>query len=357
LTNLQPTYGNFKLQGKVQGLKRTWAFSDDSTKNGFPQHRLQFSVKTNEDNIVDVRLEGLGFENIRITPKDRNDKTKTDIKRGELIPEDHEVFMGVTVGLTQDDEGNNILENYDQYDAAKVVHEKLQDGDLVYIGGRNEYNMYTNRNGEEVINGNLSINRIFTSKRGFNPEAEDFEEMSAFDQFIVLNAVDLDKKTKKAHVSAFVLARSFGEMQVIPYHFWIDGKTNAGLAKKLSDLPFGTQIKVSGKIHSQPIYAEVEAQEVNTDPGWGEFPTGFTPRQNEGGKRITGVDKSLEITRGYPETLEEAKYTQEDLFPPEQEQDDSENPFAEKKEDKKEEDVWGTGDSADDPFKVDEDTF
>lgn len=339
MAELQPTYGNFKLQGVVQGLERDFSFNDDATKNGFPRHQLRFDVKTSEDNIVRVELTGMGFEKVRITPTDRNDKSTEDIKRGEETPEGWEVFMGVSTGLEQDEEGKNIILSQDQYDAAKYIHDNLKDGDMVFIGGRNEFSQYTNNAGEDVVNERLMINRIYHSNKSF--EDEGYEEVSSYNQTIILNDIDLDKKSKKAYISAYVVAKDFGELKTIPVQYWIDGEKYLGLIKNLKKLPFGTQVRVEGKVHSRPIYQEVE----EVDDSWGE-------RMTEPRNVISGVDKSMEITFANPSTIEEAKYTEEDLFPEPSVEEEKDNPFQDNKVDDSGD--WGksqesNSDSSEDP--------
>ncbi|WP_226035730.1 hypothetical protein [Aquibacillus saliphilus] len=351
MAELQPTYGNFKLRGTVQGLTNSkFSFNDDDTKNGFPQHQLKFSIKTSDDNVVKVELRGFKFDKIRIQPIDRDDNRQDEVARGETIPDGWNVFMGVTTGLELDDDGKvkrdkdgkTVSQSMDQYDAAKYIHENLKDGDTVFVGGRNEFSMFDSQQGEKIINCKKSINKIYLSDNSIDVDEEGFEELSSFDQNVIINGVDVDKKEKKAYISAYIIAKDFGEIKTVPETFWINGEEYSSLISKLKKLPFGSQIKVSGNIHSRPVYQDVQ---VDVDDGWGEKPVGFQPQQNQ--KSVSGVDKSFEITRGYPETIEERKYSQKDLFPPEEKNgnQDEGNPFKQQEDNN---DDWGKSPNSDD---------
>ncbi len=114
------------------------------------------------------------------------------------------------------------------------------------------------------------------------------------------------------------------------------------LGKNLSKLKFGTQMKFEGNLLSTVTYEE---QEEETDE-WGSSPSGYEKRS------IKNVEKSYEITKGLPETMEEEKYTDED-FVKDDGNNDKDNPFKNDVEEGNSE--WGSepnsdgGDSSD-PF-------
>jgi len=341
MAELQRTYGNFKVYGEVQGLKRKYAFKDEPTKSGnYPKHELNFNVKTSKDNIVSVQLDGLDFGNVRITPQDRDDKQTKDLDRTpnvyDNIPEDWQVMMGVNVGLEQNDDGENIKKEMDSFDAAKYIYENLNDGDVVFISGRLEINAYTNRNDEKVVQMQHVISRIYKSNKEFDPSVEDFKEVSSFDQNLIINDVDLDKKEMKAYVHSYLVYNK--DKDFVPFTFWVDGNKNAKLGSNLSKLKFGTQMKFEGNLLSTVKYRE------ETDE-WGSSPSGYEKRS------IDGVDKSYEITKGLPETMEEEKYTEDD-FVKEDPNSGKENPFANDAQENSNE--WGSSPNEDnqkDPFE------
>jgi len=344
MAELQRTYGNFKVYGEVQGLKRNYAFNDQPTKSGYERNHVKFDVKTSEDNIVTVELQGMDFGNVRITPRDREDKQYKDLDRTDKvydeIPEDWQVMMGVNVGLEQDDKGENIKVEKDSYDAARYIYENLNDGDVVFISGRLEVNAFTNRNDEQVVQMQHVISRLYKSNKEFDPSAEDFQELSSFDQNLIINDVELDKKEKKAWVHSYLVYNR--DKDFVPFTFWVDGNKNVKLGKNLSKLKFGTQMKFEGNLLSTVTYEE---QEEETDE-WGSSPSGYEKRS------IKNVEKSYEITKGLPETMEEEKYTDED-FVKDDGNNDKDNPFKNDVEEGNSE--WGSepnsdgGDSSD-PF-------
>ncbi|MCA1021518.1 hypothetical protein [Halobacillus litoralis] len=337
MTELQRTYGNFRLRGEVQGLQRKYAFQDEPTRTGWDKQELRFDVKTSEDNIVTVQISGIKFDNVRITPKDRDDKRTEDLAYSEdvydEIPEDWEVFMGHKVGLEQGEDGKNIQKEFTNYDAARYIYENLEDGDHVFIVGNLNINAYTNRQGENIVRMDHEIKNIYKSNNEFDPTAEDFEEVSAFDQQLILADVNLDKKEKKAYVTAYLVHDK--DKNFASFQFWVDGNKYAKFAKNLSKLPFGTFLKVEGNLLSTVTYTQQE--EESDDDGWGESPSGYEKRA------IKNTEKSYEITKALPDTIEKEKYTEEDFV----KEEASDDPFSDE-----EPGEWGDAkeSSDDDPF-------
>lgn len=343
MAELQPTYGNFTLRGQVVWLDRNNAYDESTSGNGYLYRRIRFGVKTEEKNIVQVELFQTKFDTVTLQNKETKQRDK-EVPYGEHhnLPEGYQLFMPIHLGIEQDEEGNNIKKQLIPFDAIKYIKENLKNGDTVFIFGSPRFSEYTNRDGNMISQVSFEPRGIYLTSTPF--EDEEFEGQSTFEQTIVLNALDLDKKVKKAYVSAFVIVRDFGELKTIPVQFWIDGNKYLGLIKNLQKLPFGTEIRVEGRIHSKPVYTEVE----EVDDSWGE--RSFSTTQQV----ISGVDKSMEITFANPNTIEESKYSHEDLFPPQAEDDSSEdNPFKETEENSD----WGVPadkssetDDEDDPF-------
>lgn len=337
MAELQPTYGNFVLRGYVKGLKRDKAYVEETSNSGFAYRRLNFSIQTSENNEVPVSLFGGKFDEVTIQPKDKEKRRDSNNRKrvpyqediDEKLDKDHEVFMGINIGLEKDEEGKNIRKVKFAYDAAKYIKEHLKDGDYVFINGGLRFRKYTNVEGEELTQLEYEIRSIFNS----DPEKhKDSPEMSSFDQFVVINGGELNKKEKVAYISALIIADKEGT--IVPYEFIVDGTKYPKLGKKLVEVPFGSLIKVEGKIHHRVIREEIEQED---DDSWGETPAGLEKREV-----ITDVFRQLEITNALGSTYEKEKYTHEDLFPPV----NKDNPFED-----------DSDDDANNPFNTDDDPF
>jgi hypothetical protein len=352
LTNLQPTYGNFRVKGIVQGLGRTNALRTGETKaKGIPYKSISFNIQTNHDqqtgvkNIVPVSLFAMKYDEVTITPKDRDKKDRERIQWTDdvydNIPEDWEVFMGTHVGLKQEN-GENVRQILTPYDAISEIQGELKDGDVVFISGRVSYSLYTPQNGETVTQQEFEIQRIYKSNDEMKFDNPEFEEVSSFDQTLIVVDKELDKPNKRLNVQARIVTNKDG--QFVNYPLYVHLENQKALALNVhKNFTFGSEVKVKGVIHSTVEVQESAPVEVDE---WGEAPAGYN-----GGNTVTSVVKELEITQADKASFTKDKYKQEDF---EKQISEDPSPFDEKPSGG---DEWGTGESSssnDDPFGDDD---
>jgi len=355
-TNLQPTYGNFKVRGIVSGLQSDYAFIEKTSDSGFTHRTLKFNVKTSPDNIVQVKLWAGKFDKLKITTSDRDDDREdqyldyTDDVYNN-IPEGYEPFMGVSIGLTQNDEGKNVTVKRAGFDAVKEIYDNLKDGDVVFVKGRNKF-----RKHNENIYEELEINGIFHSTANMDFESEEFEELSAFDQTVVLVDGELDKNTKRANLTTYIITDKEGTFVQYPFHVDANkGKKYANMGKKLAKFPFGTQIKLVGNLLRTVEYEDVDdsLDEDDDDDLMADRPKGYE-KQNKNKQGIKNVIKEFEVTGAFSESIIEEKYSEDDFIP----QKDNDNPFENDVNEGNDNDLMGEdpfsnsgeGNSDEDPF-------
>jgi hypothetical protein len=326
MTNLQPTYGNFQVRGKIVGLEKENAYREGTTVDGKEYRSIRFGVKTSEENVVYVELFGMERDEVTIAHKDDN-KNRKQIhwaERFEDLPEGYRLFMPVTVGL---DKRKDLTE----YDAVEYIRKNFKDGDSVFIRGSMNY-----REWKEETQVTHSIRSIWKSKKEIDFEDEKFEETNDFEQEIIFVGKEYDKENDKLYISTYIVTNKNGDF--LPYNFTIypnkTVKSSSGkesklekLAKKLAKFKFGTTIKVAGRIQNRVETVEIEVEE---DDEWGVTPPSL--------RAATKIISELEIQRAFPETLIEKRYKEEDFIKPVEEEDD--NPFANDDGD----DEWGASD-------------
>jgi len=343
-TNLHPTYGNFKVRGIVSGLGSNYAFQEKETNNGFVHREVKFNVKTSPDNIVQVKLWAGKFDKLKITTEDRDDDREDQFLEYtddvyEKIPEGYEPFMPVTIGLYgQNEEGKNTSVKRGGFDAVKEIYDNLKDGDVVFVKGRNKFRKHNENTYEE-----LEINGIYHSNANMDFESEEFEELSAFDQTVVLVDGELDKNTKRANLFTYIITDKEGTFIQHPFHVDASkGQKFANMGKKLTKFPFGTEIKLVGNLLRTVEYEDEQDTPEEDDDLMADRPTGYEKRNNNNKPAIKGVVKEFEVTGAFSKTIIEGKYSEDDFM----KQSDPSNPFNDDNQGEDNGDLMGK-----DPFK------
>jgi hypothetical protein len=125
--------------------------------------------------------------------------------------------------------------------------------------------------------------------------AEEYKEDAVFEQEIVINSIEEDKKENKLMVNALTIA--YGN-KINPAYFEVNTETaNPSFVKNARTLKYGDYLKVNGVIHFRAVQKEIQE-----DDGWGT-------KVNT----TTTYYKNLEITGAYGETLDKKKYKEDDL--------------------------------------------
>lgn len=335
MAELQPTYGNFTLRGQVVWKDRPNAYVEDVSSSGYPYRRIRFGVKTDDKNIIQVELFQTKFDDVMLQNIETRELDKR-VKYGEHynLPEGYRLFMPINLGLEQDENGENIKKQLIPYDAIKYIDNELNNGDTVFIFGSLRFSEYK-RDGNITPQVTFEPRGIYLASTKYDDEG--FEGESVFNQEIILNRTEIDKKKGRLLVTAYIVNDKKGNF--VTHNFYIDANKYKKFAMNVHKLKFGTKLKVEGYIHHT-----VEEQEVEQDDAWGESPT----------KAITNIVKELEITRAEKPKKEDVGFYKEDDFVKKMEEDKEsieDNPFASDSEDD-----WGDSsdlsddDSFDDPF-------
>lgn len=339
-SKLTQTKGSFTLKGIVSGMTNQYAFREDEVKNGKNKGKtyraIRFMVQTSLTNKIPVEMFGMELDYVYPYKKGKKGEKGHTIrnhpfsKRNDL-PAGY-TLIGINVGLEQDEKGKNIRQSLVDFDAVEYIYDNLNDGDSVYLTGELQFTSYVNSDGEEVDQTKYIIKQVFHEKNPIDLEAEDFEEVCAFEQEIVFTGSEVVKEDKSVIVRGYTV--SYGDkFSVAEFVIRPDGdkdiektaKTFAG--KKIK---FGDTMKVFGMCLNKAETVEVEVEKNEDDMFGGKKPKGLEKNA------ITTYTTELQVTGA--SDYKGAVYTEDDFVVEEEEElvsndaTNTEDPFADDEE-------------------------
>lgn len=328
---LEQTLGKFKVIGKVTRIDKDGAFKEevlnkpDNKNHGKVYRSLRFGVKTSPTN--EVFVQGFAFEPEEVFLWNSKKREENPNYKGERIPfetwkeqqdelrEQGYAILQSRIGLDYDEGGKLRTRGLPLFVALKEIYEGLDNGDDVVVEGSIRYSRYKNRDGQEVEQKTLSIEKVYKLSKEIDFESSEFEEISYFEQEMVFVDADLDKKEKKAYVTGRIIDynENFNDYQFVVNFTDEEGNIDPAmlkLAEAMSKkMKFGDLINVFGDITNRAVVEEVESvdddDDLITKLGGKQKPKhaqGYTITNYISEMSIYGVDK-----------WEEGKYNEEDF--------------------------------------------
>lgn len=277
-TNLKQTKGIFKVIGQVTRIDRDGAYNqgvgERGKRAGETYRSLRFGVKTSETNEITVSM--FAYEPEKVFLWNSEKKKNDDNYKGDRIPfgqweeqqdelrEQGYAILDVRVGLEHDEKGKLKTKGLPAYVASEEIYDSLENGDSVVVEGEIRYSKYINRNGEEVEQKTHAIKKVFKIK-DVDFHADDFEEVTYFEQEMVFIDADNDKKEGKTYVIGRTIdyLGNYQDSQFIIDYNNEDGDGHDEDMKKLATafekrMKFGDLINVFGDTLNRVIVEEVE---------------------------------------------------------------------------------------------------
>jgi single-stranded DNA-binding protein len=355
---LTQTKSGFKFAGIVEGMNDN-SYNEGTIQQGKNEGKsyrsVRFRVRTNTNNALSVEL--FGMEQDYVYPYKQGKKGENGKRaKGETkkipfedrndLPEGYHL-IGVSVSLQKEVDAKGkekvIRENLVDYDAVDAIYNNLSDGDSIYVAGEVQISEYEDRNGEVQKQAKYIIKSINLQKKPIDFNAEDFEELNAFEQEIVFVGADVDKASETVIVTGRTI--QYGD-KFTDYQFYIrpNGKDSlkklgAAFAKKVQ---FGDLVKVLGLALNKSEEVEVKvkadkAKATKDDPfaDAGEAPKGYDKTT------VTNYTQELQITAIAKDdngnsVFVKGKYKEEDFVVEElidEDEDDDKDPFASEDDD------------------------
>jgi single-stranded DNA-binding protein len=272
---LEQTKNSFKLIGKVTRIDKDGAYKEEvmskGKKQGETYRSLRFGVKTSNTNDVTVQM--FDFEPEFVYLWDSKAKKSEKIAYGawqqnsEMYREQGLAMLASRIGLEygEDEKGKQKLltKGLPTFEAQEEIFNHLSNGDSVVIEGDIRFSTYKNRDDQEVEQKSYNIKRCFRIK-DVDFDAENFEEVTYFEQQMVFVDANVDKKEGKAYVTGRIINydESFHDTQMIVNFKNEEGKNDPQMVKLaeafVNRIKFGDVINVFGDIVNRVIITETE---------------------------------------------------------------------------------------------------
>ncbi|MFQ3543520.1 hypothetical protein Q7A53_05490 [Halobacillus rhizosphaerae] len=276
---LKETKGTFKAVGKVTRIDKDNAYDQDTqTKGehvGRTYRKLRFGVKTSETNEITVQMfayepKDVFMWNSKLKEEDENykgtRKTFEDWEENqEQYREEGYVVMQSRVGLHYDDKNKLVSKGVPKFVTAKMVYDNLNNGDFVTVEGTISYGSYE-KDGQKVKTKNFNIEKVHLAKE-LDFDAEDFEEITYFEQQFVYVDSELNKTDKKLYITGRVIDfnKKFQDAQfVIDFNNGeggVDEEMKQFAENFKKTLKFGDVVKTFGDNLNRVIIKKVENED------------------------------------------------------------------------------------------------
>ncbi len=283
---INETKGSFKLIGKVTRIDKDNAYKEErmdkpNTKNHDRLYRsLRFGIKTSEGN--EITVGSFDYEPEEVFLWNSKKREEDESYKGEKIPfgtweqreeelrEQGYAVLQSRVGLTYGEDGKLETKGLPRYVASLEIYENLNNGDSVVVEGTIRYTKFKNRNDQIVEQKNYTIEKLFKIK-DVDFEAEDFEEVSYFEQQMIYVDADIDKTEGKAYVTGRIVDYSgnFEDTQFIVDFTDGEGGYDKDMVK-LADsfkkrIKFGDVVDVYGDTINRVVIEEKEEDDNEED--------------------------------------------------------------------------------------------
>lgn len=329
---LEQTKGKFKIEGKVVGIGNENAFREGFTSSDKPYKSLQFFVQTSPTNRIKVEMFGMEREEVVFydSKAKQSSRVKWDDRNTDAVKGAKLLGSNLYLEGSGDKKTRKVLV---EYDAIDYILEHLKEDASVRITGSIDFGSYENDEGQTRNTVKFPIGSI-TVIDNIDFEAEDFKEVSSFEQAIVVNDKMVDNETKKLLISSYIIKYNKEGNIAVGADFIVDGGEYPKLANNMAKrLGFGDYIKIYGKIKNETIQREAEPDEIEEDEAvedWGgdeEIASEFANNY------ITDYINELQITAVDSGSYEKAMYNEEDFISEEEDTFEGEGNFEDDEED------------------------
>ena len=319
MAELKETKGYANFKGIIGGLDviKNGKAKDYQYKDDEKLTKMQFSIKTSEDNMHYIQLiqfkMGKSRDQVWIVRYDKETKksettTMDWSERNEPLHDGWRI-IGVDLKAKGDDERKSMVAE----DAIEYIKDNFNDGDSVFIGTQVSHREYKDKTYDQ-----FDIKKVFATKDPVDFEAEDFEEIADFnEQFVFDNVAVVDNE-------GFVKGYSISyNGDITPIQYVVRDKDVLNYFKE--NVNFGDLLKAEGIVNNRVVYKYRDAEKDEEDSGVLVGKQTKSSKQNSRIREVESEDKSMEII-GLSDHVKGA-YTEEDLGTINLDDDDSVIPF------------------------------
>jgi hypothetical protein len=246
---------------------------------------LKFGVKTSDTNEITVSMFDFEPKDVYLWHGEKAKKAKEEGKKYEsekmpfsewekkqdsLREEGYTIFQ-TRVGVTyKEEDGKQKLDSHGlpSFVASDLIYQNISNGDYVAVEGTIRYSNYENQAGKTVEQKTYTITKLHKIK-DVDFEAENFEEVTYFEQEMVYIGADIDKTEGKVYVTGRHINynKTFHDTQMIINYKNADGTNDDDMVTLaeafVKTVKFGDVVKVYGDTLNRVILKEVEDNEAD----------------------------------------------------------------------------------------------
>jgi len=303
-------YGNYKgILSGIDVARKEWAEAKDKKDyNGKSVYKsgaiakIQLRLKTNHDNMIFLDLmeflSKVGKDVILFNTEKGNKNQKkvkyADRYKYKVSDEDKKngkhgfEVIGVRA-RSGEEESVNLL----PLDAIEYILAKFKEGDSVFVGTQRSHS----QKGDKKYKSN-EINRIFSTTEPVDFDAEDFEEVSDFQDTLVFD--EIIELEDNEHLVTGKWLDWRGEFVDVDFV-----TLDEDIVAYLKELSYGAQLTVEGVAHNRVVYAEKQSDD---EPEQGSNVIGKRPKsyQNNSATREIVSEKKYDEICAITDVLEGA---------------------------------------------------
>ena len=209
MTNkLEETRGKFTLVGKVAGMDRQNAYSEDVQQDGNyagkKRRRLNIGIRTSDTNEIFVGM--FSFLPDKVYLWDNKERKTVNVPY-ETWKNNREGFeSNKQIPLQSNINLSGTPQHLPSWDAMEYINQNLNNGDSVRVSGDISYNQYKNKQtGDMVTSTNYNITNVTKLDTPLDFEAEDFVEVNTFRQpFVYVDGYN-DEEDKKFRIDGYAI--------------------------------------------------------------------------------------------------------------------------------------------------------
>lgn len=283
-SKLKQTKSSFKFIGKVSRIDKDGAFREETMTKGKMEGKtyrsLRFGVKTSHTNEMTAQMFSFEPEQVFMWNSDKKKEDK-DYK-GDRIPfgtweeqqdelrEQGYAILQSRVGLTYGEDGKLESKGLPSFVASQEIYENINNGDTVVVEGDIRHSTWE-KDGKVTPQTQYNITKVFKIK-DVDFDAEDFEEITYFEEEIVFVDVDIDKQEGKAYVTGRTIAYN-GDFQDSQFVVNFKNENGEGFDEGMVKLAnafkkkfkFGDVINIFGDALNRVIVTETEDDEEDDE--------------------------------------------------------------------------------------------
>lgn len=201
------TRGEFQVKGIVTGAEKDNFYMEKKTAKGKDFRMVNFGVEFEKGKSIYISLNGMPKDEVFFSKKvdGKTEVKKIPFAQRSTFNEEGYGLIGINLGLTKNEKGENEKVRLVEFDAVKYIAENLKDGASIFIKGNVEYGSFTDDKGNKKRTVKYIPSQISLCSKDIDFEEDKFESKHAFSQVIVFKKIDKKQDSNDFLVQANIV--------------------------------------------------------------------------------------------------------------------------------------------------------